>query len=97
MHRVRRINTPILIFGREGDHLQGVFQLAHEWLLEAGKDSTWFSFDHPVHGYVFIFAQTDGSYRPDSIQERAFEIMMAFLDKHLKAGSNRGTQIGQQK
>ena len=51
MERIRRISTPILHIGRDQDHLQGIFKLAHEWMLEAGKDSTWVSFDHPDHGY----------------------------------------------
>lgn len=84
LERIRRINTPLLIFGREEDHLQGIFKLTHEWMLKAGKDSTWVSFDHPVHGYVFIYRQPDGSYRPDPIQRKTFEILMAYFDKHLK-------------
>lgn len=82
--RIRRIKTPILHMGRDSDHLQGIFQLTHAWMLEAGKDSTWASFDHPVHGYAFIYRQKDGSFQPDPIQQKAFDMMMAFFDKHLK-------------
>ncbi len=85
MERIRRINTPILIFGRDTDHLQGIFKLTNEWMHEAGKDVTWLSFDHPVHGYVFIKAQPDGSYKPDQIQEKTFKILMSYFDKHLKS------------
>ena len=84
MERIRRINTPVLVFGREKDHLQGIFELTHEWMKGAGKDVTWVSFDHPVHGYVFISPQ-DGSYQPDPIQEKTFEIFMSYFDKHLKS------------
>ena len=84
MARIRNINTPFLHIGRDKDHLQGIFMLAHEWLAEAGKDSTWVSFDHPVHGYPFQYRKEDGSYAPDEIQEQAYEIAMAFFDKHLK-------------
>ncbi len=84
MERIRQINTPILHVGREQDHLQGIFRLAHEWMLEAGKDSAWVSFDHPAHGYPFIYRQADGAYRPDPIQQQAFEICMDFFDRHLK-------------
>ena len=84
MERIERIRTPILIFGREKDHLQAVFKLTYQWMREAGKDVTWENFDHPVHGYVFIFNQTDGSYRPDAIQLKSFEIAMDYFDKHLK-------------
>jgi dienelactone hydrolase len=87
MERVRRIHTPILIFGRETDHQQGIFKLTTEWMKEAGKDVTWESFDHPVHGYVFIYLQPDGSYKPDPMQEKAFEIFMSYFDKHLKHSS----------
>ena len=85
MERIRRINTPILIFGREKDHQQGIFRLTYEWMKEAGKDVQWASFDHPTHGYVFIMNQPDGSYKPDDIQRRTFEIFMDYFDKHLKA------------
>ena len=84
MERIRRINTPILIFGRETDHQQGIFKLTYEWMKEPGKDVQWVSFDHPTHGYVFIFDQPDGSYKPDEIQQKTFEIFMDYFDKHLK-------------
>ena len=84
MERIRRINTPILIFGRETDHQQGIFKLTYEWMKEAGKDVQWASFDHPTHGYVFILNQPDGSYKPDEIQQKTFEIFMDYFDKHLK-------------
>jgi dienelactone hydrolase len=88
MERIERIHTPILIFGRERDHLQGIFKLTYEWMRQAGKDVSWRNFDHPVHGYVFIFRQPDGSYQPDPIQQETFAIAMAYFDKHLK-GSRR--------
>jgi dienelactone hydrolase len=84
MERIQRINTPILIFGRDKDHQQGIFKLTYEWMKEAGKDVTWASFDHPVHGYVFILNQPDGSYKPDEIQAKAFDVFMDYFDKHLK-------------
>jgi dienelactone hydrolase len=84
MERIRRIKTPILHIGRDPDHLLGIFQLAHEWMQEAGKDSTWVSLDHPVHGYPFIYRQDDGSYKPDAIQRKAFDIFMEYFDRHLK-------------
>jgi dienelactone hydrolase len=84
MQRIRSIQTPLLIFGRDRDHLHGIFQLTHEWLQEAGKDSTFVSFDHPVHGYAFIETQPDGFYEPDLIQQKTFEIFMSYFDKHLK-------------
>jgi dienelactone hydrolase len=84
MERIARIHTPILIFGRETDHQQGIFKLTYEWMKESGKDVQWQSFDHPVHGYVFIMNQPDGSYKPDEIQQKTFDIFMDYFDKHLK-------------
>jgi dienelactone hydrolase len=84
MERIRRIRTPILHVGRDHDHLQGIFQLAHEWMREAGKDSTWVSFDHPVHGYPYIYRQEDGSWQPDPVQQKAFDTFMQYFDERLK-------------
>ncbi len=84
MERIRRIETPMLHVGRDTDHLQGIFQLAHEWMKEAGNDSTWASFDHSDHGYPFIYRSPDGAYRPDPVQSQAFELFMRFFDAHLK-------------
>jgi hypothetical protein len=84
MARIERIATPILHIGRDDDHLQGIFELAHEWLADAGKDSTWMSFDHPEHGYPFIYRRDDGRFAPDAVQKRAFEVFMAYFDQHLK-------------
>jgi hypothetical protein len=85
MERIRQIDTPLLILGRDGDHLQGLFQLVHEWLVEAGREATWASFDHPVHGYSLLGRDESGVFDPDDIQERVFELYMAFFDKHLKS------------
>ena len=84
MERIRRMQVPILHIGRNRDHLQGIFELAHEWMMEAGKDSTWVSLDHPDHGYPFMYRQDDGSYAPDAVQRQAFEIFMDYFDRHLK-------------
>jgi dienelactone hydrolase len=84
MERIRRINTPILHIGRDHDHLQGIFKLAHEWMREAGKDSTWVSFDHPDHGYPLVYRRPDGSYAPDRVQQQAIDAFMEFFDRKLK-------------
>ena len=83
MERIGRIEVPILHVGREHDHLQGIFRLAHEWMLEAGKRSEWISHDHPDHGYPYIYAREDGTYRPDPVQRQAFDFFMDFFDNHL--------------
>ncbi|MEW5984556.1 MAG: prolyl oligopeptidase family serine peptidase [Acidobacteriota bacterium] len=84
MERIKRIRTPLLVIGRDQDHQQGMFKLTYEWLKEAGKDVQWASFDHPVHGYPFMYRQADGSYKPDAVQQKAFDLYMAYFDKHLK-------------
>ena len=84
MERIRRITTPILHIGRDADHLQGIFKLAHEWMQEAGKDTTWVSFDHPAHGFPYIYRQADGAYRPDPVQQAAFDLLMRYFDQRLK-------------
>ena len=81
MARIRRIRTPILHIGRDRDHLQGIFKLAHEWMVEAGKDSKWVSFDHPDHGFPYIYTRPDGSYAPDPIQQQAFDVLMDYFDQ----------------
>jgi hypothetical protein len=84
MERIRRIRTPFLHLGRDGDHLQGLFILNHRWMQEAGVDSTWMSAAHDVHGYGFLYRNDDGSYTPDPMQRQFFEHWMAFFDKRLK-------------
>jgi dienelactone hydrolase len=81
--RIAAIDLPILVMGRDGDHLQGIFQLSYELLEEAGKDTEWVSFDHPLHGYLFPLA-TDGATSPDKIQEHAIDAVIAYLDRYLK-------------
>ncbi len=85
MDRIKNIGTtPLLVIGRDKDHQQGIFRLTYEWTKEAGKNVTWLSFDHPVHGYPFMYLKPDGSYQPDAIQQKAFEAFMAFFDANLK-------------
>ncbi|MGH9087684.1 MAG: alpha/beta hydrolase family protein [Acidimicrobiales bacterium] len=83
--RIGPIDVPILVMGRDGDHLQGIFRLSYELLEESGKDPEWVSWDHPVHGYLFPSA-SDGVTRPDQVQEQAIDGVIAFLDRHMKPG-----------
>ncbi|MEI6667197.1 MAG: CocE/NonD family hydrolase [Acidobacteriota bacterium] len=84
MERIKKIKTPLLVIGRDKDHQQGIFRLTYDWTKEAGKDVAWASFDHPVHGYPFMYVKADGTYAPDPIQLKAFETFMAFFDARLK-------------
>jgi dienelactone hydrolase len=83
MERISTIETPILVIGRETDHLQGIFRTTFELLEEAGKDADWVSFDHPFHGFVFPIRGDDGEYEVDETQREAITRIIAFLDRHL--------------
>jgi len=84
MQRVRAVDIPLLIMGREDDHLQGAFALLYEWLAAAGRDARWVSFDHPEHGYALLGRTPGHESAPDAVQEQAFDVYMAFFDEHLK-------------
>ncbi len=83
--RIAPIDVPILIMGRDDDHLQGIFRLSYDLLKEGGKDAEWVSWDHPLHGYVFPLA-ADGSTIPDQIQQHAIDGIIAFLNRYMKPG-----------
>jgi dienelactone hydrolase len=76
--RVGPIRTPMLVMGRDDDHLQGIFRVSYDVLAEAGKEAAWVSWDHPLHGYIF---PVDG--RVDDVQTRALDGILEFLDGHL--------------
>jgi hypothetical protein len=78
---------PFLHIGRDGDHLQGLFRAVYAWAREAGKDVTWVSYDHPEHGYAFLYQAEDGSFSPDAVQEDAFSTWITFFDRHMKVTS----------
>jgi hypothetical protein len=81
--RIAPISLPILVMGRDGDHLQGIFRLSYELLRESGKETEWVSWDHPLHGYIFPLT-ADGAANPDQVQERAIDGIIDFLDRNLK-------------
>ncbi len=83
--RISTIRTPILVMGRETDHLQGIFRASYELLAEAGKDVEWVSYDHPLHGYIYPVRGGDGEYEVDDVQEMAIAGVIAYLDRYLKA------------
>jgi dienelactone hydrolase len=82
--RISTINTPILVMGREDDHLQGIFRTTYDLLVEEGKDVEWVSWDHPVHGYIYPERGPDGKYVVDEVQEAAIDGILEYLDRHLK-------------
>jgi hypothetical protein len=80
--RIAPIDLPMLVMGRDGDHLQGIFRLSYELLQESGKQAAWVSWDHPVHGFLFPEA-ADGPARPDQVQQDAIAGVIAFLDQYM--------------
>jgi hypothetical protein len=76
--RVAPIRTPMLVMGRDDDHLQGIFRVSYDVLAEAGKDVEWVSWDHPLHGYIFPVDDA-----VDPVQEQALDGIVDYLDKHL--------------
>lgn len=85
LERMRRVRAPILVMGREGDHLQGIFRAVYDLMREAGSDVEWASYDHPMHGYIFPERGEDGEYAVDDLQKAAIGRAIAYLDKRLNA------------
>lgn len=83
MARIERTNTPMLIIGRDGDHLQGLFELSYEWFKEAGKDVEWVSYNHPEHGFIFPDLNSSGKYSLDDIQFTAIGRIMDYFEEKL--------------
>ena len=84
LERISAIDIPILVMGRDDDHLQGIFRLSYELLEESGKDATWVSWDHPLHGYIFPVSDGNGNVEVDEMQNSAIDGIIAFLDRHMK-------------
>jgi dipeptidyl aminopeptidase/acylaminoacyl peptidase len=82
--RIASIRTPLLVMGRETDHLQGIFRTTYELLSEAGKDVEWVSYDHPLHGYIYPLRGADGAYEVDEVQDKAIAGIVDYLDRHLR-------------
>lgn len=82
--RIATIDTPVLVMGRDQDHLQGLFRTTYELLAEAGKDVEWISYQHPEHGYIYPYRGEDGSYRVDAVQIEALARAISYLDRYLK-------------
>lgn len=84
MARIATIETPILVMGRETDHLQGIFRTTYELLDEAGKEVEWVSYDHGLHGFIYPVRGNDGAYQVDAIQDKAISGVIAYLDRYLR-------------
>ena len=82
--RMSTIRTPILVQGRNSDELQGIFRVSYDLLAEIGKDTEWASYEHDVHGFVYVQRNGQGTYDPDPVQVQAVRDSIAFFDRHLK-------------
>ncbi|HWB88782.1 MAG TPA: acyl-CoA thioester hydrolase/BAAT C-terminal domain-containing protein [Acidimicrobiia bacterium] len=81
--RISTIDTPILVMGRDDDHLQGIFRVSYELLAEAGKPVDWVSWDHDLHGYVYPLRGADGEYEVNEVAAKAIDGVLDWLDSHL--------------
>jgi dienelactone hydrolase len=84
--RMSTIRTPIFVQGRNSDELQGIFRVCYELLVELGKEAQWKSYEHDVHGFVYVRRNDNGIYDPDPVQIEAVNDSIAFFDKYLKTG-----------
>jgi dienelactone hydrolase len=82
--RLSTIRTPIFVQGRNSDELQGIFRVCYELMLELGKEAQWKSYEHDVHGFVYVRRNENGVYDPDPVQIDAVDDSIAFFDKYLK-------------
>lgn len=90
-------DLPILVLGRDTDHLQGLFKKLHELLERTGKRVEWASYDHPEHayhwgpvraqkviGYEGSVADVEGHYETDPTQAETLTKVMSFLNEHVR-------------
>ena len=83
--RIAGIRTPIFVQGRNSDELQGIFRVCYDLLIEAGKDAQWATYEHDVHGFVYVERNAAGVYAPDAVQLQAVEDSLAFFDARLQS------------
>jgi dienelactone hydrolase len=82
--RISTITTPIFVQGRNSDELQGIFRVCYDLLIEAGKPAQWATYEHDVHGFVYVQRNPEGAYQPDAVQIQAVQDSIAFFDAHMK-------------
>jgi hypothetical protein len=84
LERISTIKTPILVQGRNSDELQGIFRVSYDLLQETGKEAEWKTYEHDVHGFVYVQRNAAGVYDPDAVQLEAVADSIAFFDKYMK-------------
>jgi dienelactone hydrolase len=85
--RARDIRTPMLVMGRDGDTLQGVFRATYDLLDDVGTPVTWTTHDHPEHGYVVPARLPDGTWADHEGSLHAIAEAIDFLRARLGAGT----------
>ena len=60
--RIGTITTPIFVQGRNSDELQGIFRVCYDLLVEVGKPAQWATYEHDVHGFVYVQRNPAGAY-----------------------------------
>jgi dienelactone hydrolase len=83
--RLAPIDTPILVQGRNADELQGIFRVCYDLLAEMGKETAWATYEHDVHGFVYVERNEKGVYAPDAVQVKAVKDSIAWFEKYLNA------------
>ena len=81
--RIESIKTPILVMGRDEDHLQGIFRTSYDLLVEGGHNAEWISYDHDYHGYIFPIRGEDGNYIINDVQQKAIKFVIQWLKDKL--------------
>jgi dienelactone hydrolase len=81
MRRIDAIAAGVsfLVYGREGDHLQGVFRKTHELLDRAGRDVTWRTSQHPEHVAQWGPRRDGAGYTPDAVQLEVRDELLQFF------------------
>lgn len=84
--RIARLpdDLPMLVVGRDEDHLQGLFAKLFDLLERSGKRAQWASFSYPEHAYQFGPRRGASGYAPDEEHRATLELVMAFLDAHVR-------------
>ena len=82
LERIRSIETPLFIMGRNQDELQGIFRVSYDLLYEQKKEVIWKSYDHDLHGYVYPLLGKDGNYIVDDVQKEEINDVISFFKKH---------------
>jgi dienelactone hydrolase len=82
--RIAPIKTPIFVQGRDSDELQGIFRVCYDLLAELGKETRWATYEHDVHGFMYVQRNAQGVYAPDAVQRQVVTDSIGYFDSYLK-------------